>query len=326
VITLCEYARCNLIIDLSWMPITQRNSFIERLLRALLDLRTRSGRPHWLLIDEIQQSYAEWTAPFTGTVQDLMRGGGVTVVSYRPSLVDPRILNAVQVWALTRTTSPEDLACFDTLLSANHCWAEVRAQLPHLARGHALILPTAAPETCTISDIVFRAGTRRVPHIRHLHKYVTVPLPNSKWFVFRNPLGTVCGTAANLSEFRTAIERVPLPSLVYHLERGDFARWLADSLHDSELSRQITKIAHRRLSGAALRSELRETVSARYDDRTPDPGSRSTSSAAPGRAGPRSSTPGARSLARLRPPAPPPESPGWRVSRWCRRSGRGQGQ
>ncbi|NTW98315.1 MAG: HAD hydrolase family protein, partial [Oscillochloris sp.] len=63
VITLCEYARCNLIIDLSWMPIAERNAFTERLLRALLDLRTRCNRPHWLLIDEVQQSYADWTDP-----------------------------------------------------------------------------------------------------------------------------------------------------------------------------------------------------------------------------------------------------------------------
>ncbi|MEI8308253.1 MAG: HAD hydrolase family protein [Chloroflexales bacterium] len=267
VITLCEYARCNLIIDLSWMPIIDRNAFTERLLRALLDLRTRCGRPHWLLIDEIQQSYADWASPFTGTVEDLMRGGGVTVVSYHPSQVAPAILQAVRVWALTRTTTPEDLASFDTLLSANPDWAEVRAHLPTLVRGHArLITPGIESDTCTRNDIVFRAGTRRVPHIRHLHKYVSVPLPSDKWFVFRNMSGTVCGTAANLSEFRTAIDRVPLASLTYHLIRGDFTRWLADTLHDTELSRQITKIAHHHPDGDALRAELRKIVAARYED------------------------------------------------------------
>jgi hypothetical protein len=37
VITLCEYTRCNLIIDLSWMSLAARNTFTERLLRALLE-------------------------------------------------------------------------------------------------------------------------------------------------------------------------------------------------------------------------------------------------------------------------------------------------
>nr|WP_255604359.1 DUF5752 family protein [Oscillochloris sp. ZM17-4] len=267
VITICEYARCNLIIDLSWMPIATRNAFIERLLRALLDLRARCGRPHWLLIDEIQQSYAGWADPFTGTVLDLMAGGGVAVVSYRPSQVASEITQAVQVWALTRTKDSDDLALFDTLLADNPCWAESRAQLPTLARGHArLRMPGADPDSCGLNDIAFRAGTRRVPHIRHIHKYVAVPLPGEKWFVFRDPSGATRGTAANLSEFRTAIDRVPLSSLAYHLERGDFAHWLTDTLHDTELSRQIAKIAHRRPTGEALRAELRDTVAARYDD------------------------------------------------------------
>ncbi|MEI7644148.1 MAG: HAD hydrolase family protein [Chloroflexales bacterium] len=267
VITLCEYARCNLIIDLSWMPVAMRNVFTERLLRALLDLRARCGRPHWILIDEVQQSYADWTAPFTGTVLDLMSGGGVAVVSYRPGQVAPAIIEAVQVWALTRTKNSEDLTRFDALLSANPCWAEIRSHLPTLARGHArLITPLDKSDSCQINDIVFRTGTRRVPHIRHLHKYVAVPLPSDKWFVFRDPSGATCGTAANLSEFRTAISRVSLSSLAYHLDRGDFALWLTDILHDTELSRQIMKIAHRRPTGDALRAELHETVAARYDD------------------------------------------------------------
>ncbi|MEI7772530.1 MAG: HAD hydrolase family protein, partial [Chloroflexales bacterium] len=158
VITLCEYARCNLIIDLSWMPIAVRNTFIERLLRALLDLRARCGRPHWLLIDEIQQSYPGWAEPFTGTVEDLMRGGGVTVVSYRPSQVAPAILDAVQVWALTRTKTPEDIALFDALLSASPAWAEIREQLPTLARGHARLSMPASPQLCALNAIIFRAG------------------------------------------------------------------------------------------------------------------------------------------------------------------------
>lgn len=267
VITLCEYARCNLIIDLSWMPIAVRNPFIERLLRALLDLRRRCGRPHWLLIDEVQQSYADWCAPFTGTVLDLMRGGGVTLVSYRPSQVAPEITRAVQIWAIARTRAAADLELFDELLSANRCWPEIRAQLPTLARGSAhLILPRDDSTPCASSCIAFRAGTRRVPHIRHLHKYMAVPLPREKWFVFRDPSGAVRGTAANLSEFRTAIGRVPLLSLNYHLERGDFALWLSHTLHDAELSRQFAKIAHRRPAGEALRAEMHDIVTARYDD------------------------------------------------------------
>ncbi|MEN9936742.1 MAG: hypothetical protein RLZZ387_3321 [Chloroflexota bacterium] len=267
IITLCEYTRSNLIIDLSWMSVAARNPFTERLLRALLDLRMRCGRPHWLLIDEIQQSYAAWARPFTGTVEELMIGGGVTVVTYRPSQVARAILQAVQVWALTRTSYEEDLALFDVLLEADPCWASNRAQMPTLGRGHArLSLPQNALGAGVLNDIVFRAGTRRVPHIRHLHKYLAVQLPREKWFVFRDSSGKRHGTAANLSEFRTAIDQVPIASITYHLERGDFVHWLTEALHDTELSRQIMKIANRRLSDDDMCAELRGMVAARYED------------------------------------------------------------
>jgi hypothetical protein len=212
-----------------------------------------------LLIDEIQQSYAAWARPFTGTVEELMIGGGVTVVTYRPSQVAPEILQAVQVWALTRTSYEEELTLFDVLIEDDPCWASNRPRAWPRA-------PEPATDRAGRRRAQRYCRSRRVPHIRHLHKYIAVPLPQEKWFVFRDSPGKRHGTAANLSEFHTAIDRVPITSLAYHLERGDFIHWLTEALHDTELSRQIMKIANRHLSGDDMRVELREMVGARYED------------------------------------------------------------
>jgi HAD superfamily hydrolase (TIGR01484 family) len=42
------------VIDLSGMPLAQRRSFFNELLPALTQLRARTGRPHWLIIDSEQ--------------------------------------------------------------------------------------------------------------------------------------------------------------------------------------------------------------------------------------------------------------------------------
>ncbi|PDV98824.1 DUF5752 family protein [Candidatus Chloroploca asiatica] len=268
-ITLCEYGNANLIVDLSSMEQEARNDYLERLLRELLDLRIRRSRPHWILLDEIQQSYPAWKSPYTGTVQALMAGGGVAMVSYRPSLIARPLLEAVQVWAITNTTTPEDLALFDELLGNTPNWAHTRMQIPALPRGHAYLAdlgPTPMHGAASEHNIIFRTGLRRMPHIRHLHKYVTVPLPRNKWFVFRDETGTMHGTAANLAEFRLLIGRVPIATLEYHLYRNDFAYWLTDSLHDAELSRQMRKIVHRKVKGPGLRDELEAIIAARYDE------------------------------------------------------------
>jgi hydroxymethylpyrimidine pyrophosphatase-like HAD family hydrolase len=269
IITLAEYARVNLVVDLSALPLAARAEFTRRLLHALHDLRIRTGRPHWLLIDEAQQICPPSEPHVAAAVQEHVQMGGVALITYRLSQVAPAVLGEIQVWALTRTSSADELVALDQVLGDRPCWARVRAAIEHLPRGQAhLLLPdlSAAPDTTAETELVFRTRSRRVPHIRHLHKYVRVPLTSDKWFIFRTPDGAYQMAAANLSEFSQAIDRVPSAALAYHLERGDFARWLEEVLHDSELSRQIRKLARRRMKPEDVRRELRIVVSRRYEE------------------------------------------------------------
>jgi hydroxymethylpyrimidine pyrophosphatase-like HAD family hydrolase len=268
IVTLAEYARVNLVVDLSGMPLGSRAEYTGRLMHALLDLRMRTGRPHWLLIDEAQQICAPGEEQVAAIVGEHMRLGGVALVSYRASQIAPAILGAVRVWALTHTSSAEELAALDEIFADRPCWPRVRAAVEQLPRGQAhLLLPDqGGAHAPAETELVFRTRSRRVPHIRHLHKYVRVPLTRDKWFVFRTPDGAYQMAAANLSEFAQAIERAPSASLAYHLERGDFARWLAEVLHDVELSRQVRKLARRRLAADDVRRELRIVVSRRYEE------------------------------------------------------------
>jgi hypothetical protein len=72
--------------------------------------------------------------------------------------------------------------------------------------------------------------------------------------------------AANLWEFRQALNDVPLETLQFHLTRGDYERWILDVLRDEELARRIRKLGGRNLDGDELRRALFDTVSNRYDE------------------------------------------------------------
>jgi hypothetical protein len=102
--------------------------------------------------------------------------------------------------------------------------------------------------------------------VRHLHKYLRAPLPAQRRFYFTGPQGGTVASAANLWEFREQISQVPVATLRQHLERGDFARWLGDVLHDEELAHRVAGVEARQLEGEALRNALVEVVAERYDE------------------------------------------------------------
>jgi hypothetical protein len=56
---------------------------------------------------------------------------------------------------------------------------------------------------------------------------------------------------------------VDLTVLTYHLQRGDFGRWIRDVLHDETLARWVDRLQTVDLSGEALRLALLDTLEQR---------------------------------------------------------------
>lgn len=66
-------------------------------------------------------------------------------------------------------------------------------------------------------------------------------------------------SASNLEEFIRVLEIVPVQSLEFHLNRGDFEAWLK-FIGSEELSLTFGALRNENLSGEALRSRLLELV------------------------------------------------------------------
>jgi hypothetical protein len=142
-------------------------------------------------------------------------------------------------------------------------------QLQGLPKGQAYLClsPALLEKQETVQAIRFHVGPRAIPHIRHLHKYLRAPLPEWKRFYFQKPGGRYLGlAAASLWEFRELLNEVPIDSLRYHLERGDFESWLQQVLHDEELARRVHKVGDHGLRGEDLRRALLEVVIERYEE------------------------------------------------------------
>ncbi len=267
VLNVAEWNNVSLVLDLSMYDFQQRTAYLGDFLRALRGLRSRRGRPHFFLIDEIQSFCPAEGGGLTDVLLEAMQWGGFGLVSYRPSLVARPLLERMDHLLLTRLGLLGEIETVATWLRRARGGDEALEALPGLPRGEAYYCAGLRNEGGARPALVrFQVGGRAVPHIRHLHKYLRTPLPEEKRFYFRTRQGQALGAAASLWEFRERIGDVPASSLRYHMERGDFVAWCSGALHDEELARRVSMIAGRQLSGDALRQALLETMVERYEE------------------------------------------------------------
>jgi len=91
----------------------------------------------------------------------------------------------------------------------------------------------------------------------------TVPLNQS--FLFFEGIGKYTGRmAANLAEFYEDVKTIDIKSVTFHFERGDYERWIRETLHDAELARKLKRM--KKSTGEELRNKILQTVRKRLDE------------------------------------------------------------
>ncbi|PRC45286.1 HAD family hydrolase, partial [Mycobacterium sp. ITM-2017-0098] len=108
-------------------------------------------------------------------------------------------------------------------------------------------------------------------HIRHRHKYSDVALPRERRFYFRTADGHSLPPAATMREFGTAVGGLAPESLQFHLERGDFSRWLGRTITDAEFATEVASwedelAAHQAAEVERIRRRIVTAVHERYLD------------------------------------------------------------
>lgn len=88
-------------------------------------------------------------------------------------------------------------------------------------------------------------------------------------FHFCLDIGDYTGiSAASYEEFLRSIKQVKAKSLSFHIERGDFERWVLNILQDEKLAKELKKVKKQKLRGQALRNRLYRVVSERVKELT----------------------------------------------------------
>lgn len=83
------------------------------------------------------------------------------------------------------------------------------------------------------------------------------PVEPDKAFFFRSSSGVSIGEKAlSIQELANKVKEVSFESFRFHLTRGDFERWIADVIGDSELAAKIEKLRKENHITPILRNRL----------------------------------------------------------------------
>jgi len=91
-------------------------------------------------------------------------------------------------------------------------------------------------------------------------------VPPDQSFLFFEDIGKYTGRlAANLADFCEDIKTVDIKSVKFHFGRGDYERWVRETLHDAKLARRLKRMK-KTISGEQLRNKILQVVRKRMDE------------------------------------------------------------
>lgn len=233
------------------VSLEDRARWFGAMVARIEDLRRRTGRPHWLIVDEAHHVLpAAKDVSTTALPQPVV---AVVLVTVEPQTVSREALRAVNVVVCTADRAAESLRAF----------AAATGRVP--------------PKLCDdpVGAVLWRvgepvAGVVAIPpprhlHLRHRRKYARGDLGQDKSFVFRGPHGALSLRAQNLAIFVQMANGVDDESWLHHLRAGDYSRWFRDAIRDDALAEEAASVERDlTLPAKASRAKVREAIEKRY--------------------------------------------------------------
>jgi hydroxymethylpyrimidine pyrophosphatase-like HAD family hydrolase len=249
---LLHQPRTSLVLNLSAMTRAEKVAYAVKALGAVAFVRSTTGLPHWLILDE-----AHHIVPADGSpVVELLHAGAESLCM---STLDVSEL-APDIRALPNVVAATELTAFTAAIRAAASGRPPSlAGLP-LAQGEAAIAWLGAESRAQR----FRVGKRRVQHRRHVRKYTEGELPPDRSFYFRGPVGALNLRAANLVRFVALAEGVDEPTWAWHLRQHDYSTWARHQIKDDDLAGALAAVETADLPPAESRRRALDEIRARY--------------------------------------------------------------
>lgn len=254
VLALLEDPKITLNVNLLGIPLADRPEFFGQLFPSLQAIRARTGRPHWIVLDEAHHMLpGDWAL----VDRALPRNVGETVlVTVHPDHLAPLVLKLVDLVIAVGPDPRRTIRKFADAIGRPLDWPEGLAHEPNRA-------VVWSPRRCDPPEsIQIVPGTAE--RIRHHRKYAEGNMRHRSFF-FRGPCDRQNIRAQNLAMFAQIADGVDDETWLYHLRRGDYSRWFREAVKDGYMADQAQRIERRiDLHPAESRRLVRALIEARY--------------------------------------------------------------
>jgi hydroxymethylpyrimidine pyrophosphatase-like HAD family hydrolase len=245
----------NVVANLVALPLHDRPAFFAALLPRLEELRTRAGRPHWIMVDEAHHLWpssrdaAGAAAPRTPS--------GFILITVHPEHVMPEVLAPIGTVVAAGQRPAAVIHEFVRMVGVSP------PPLPAdgLEPGQVLVWDRGAGRGVVRARGIPARAERR----RHIRKYAKGELGEDQSFYFRGADGKLNLRAYNLMLFVTLAEGVDDETWQHHLRRQDYSRWFRDSIKDPELAADAERVeSDSTLAPAESRARIKQAIESRY--------------------------------------------------------------
>ncbi len=246
----------NVVVNLLGVPLADRPAFFAGLLPRLQELRSATGRPHWLVLDEAHHLLpADWAPAQAALPQRLESALLITV---HPEALAPAVLARVNVAVAVGDEPGRTLGRLAAALKEPPPGGPAGPQ-----ESGAVVAWVRGPQA--EAPFRLRAEPPHTERRRHSRKYAEGALPPERSFYFRGPGEKLNLRCRNLVQFLEIADGVDDDTWRHHLRQGDYSRWFREAIKDGDLAAEAEQVEGRAgLSAAASREQIRQAVERRY--------------------------------------------------------------
>ncbi|MGE3317033.1 MAG: HAD-IIB family hydrolase [Planctomycetaceae bacterium] len=254
VLTLLADPKVTLNVNLLGIPLADRPSFFGQLLPRLQASRTRTGRPHWIVLDEAHHMIPrDWGHLDSTLPQNL---GETLLVTVHPNHIAPDVAKLVDAFIAVGPSPEATVRKFADSIGRPLDWPRGLSN----QAGSAVIWFPKTSEAPFPIEIIPGSAER----IRHHRKYAEGNM-RDRGFFFRGPDNRQNLKAQNLAVFAQMADGIDESTWLFHLRRGDYSRWFRDSVKDNSLADEAERIEKREdLLPEETRRLIRSLIESRY--------------------------------------------------------------
>src|SRR3984893_563598 len=255
VLQLLQKPKSSVGVNLVGLPLSDRPVFFGVLLPKLQELRARTGRPHWIVLDEAHHLLPSSGNPATGTLSDKM--SGLILVTVDIGALPPAVLQSMTVIVAVGPSPEQTIRQF-----SNAIGVPSPPYRPHSSKTGEVSI-WFVREASSLVSVHVQPASRDVR--RHKRKYAEGRLEPDRSFFFRGPDGKLNLRAYNLTMFIQMAEGVDIQTWLHHLRQGEYSKWMREAIKDEDLAAEVMEIEkNQETEGLETRQQIIEAINKRY--------------------------------------------------------------